>query len=193
MSDAYQAPAADAYRNIFLIAFSSMHYTNCIFIHFLNKKTCFVLEIQRCDAWVVNTHLISFFYSFLVHCASVPKKFHNKLNENLTDIFWQINNILFYTCSEKWRPKPVIPATSLKVEGEVTRKTSSTTEHYPAKPYSRQAPTPRQANLSLSKEDISMSTETTYRKNSATVLGSPLKRALRYDPVFRKHDNIDWM
>ena len=38
-----------------------------------------------------------------------------------------------------------------------------------------------------------MSTETTYRKNSATVLGSPLKRALRYDPVFRKHDNIDWM
>ena len=98
-----------------------------------------------------------------------------------------------YTCSEKWRPKPVIPATSLKVEGEVTRKTSSTTEHFPAMPYCRQAPTPRQANLSLSKEDISMSTETTYRKNSATVLGSPLKRALRYNPVFRKHDNIDWM
>eukprot|EP00093_Oithona_nana_P010243 10243.XXX_465949_464405_1 [CDS] Oithona nana genome sequencing. len=94
---------------------------------------------------------------------------------------------------KKWRPKPVIPVTSLKPEGEVTRKTSSTTEHFPAMPYCRQAPTPRQANLSLSKEDISMSTETTYRKNSATVLGSPLKRALRYNPVFRKHDNIDWM
>ena len=105
-----------------------------------------------------------------------------------------LNTTLFsYTCSEKWRPKPVIPVTSLKPEGEVTRKTSSTTEHFPAMPYCRQAPTPRQANLSLSKEDISMSTETTYRKNSATVLGSPLKRALRYNPVFRKHDNIDWM
>ena len=102
-------------------------------------------------------------------------------------------NHFFLHYSEKWRPKPVIPPTSLKVEGEVTRKTSSTKEQFPAMPYCRQAPTPRQPNLSLSKEDISMSTETTYRKNSATVLGSPLKRALRYDPVFRKRDNIDWM
>ena len=73
----------------------------------------------------------------------------------------------------------------------MSRKTTSAKEDFPARPYCRQMPTPRQPSLSLSQEDISR--ETTYRKDSATVLGSPLKRALRYDPIYKKRDTIDWM
>ena len=98
---------------------------------------------------------------------------------------------LFY--SEKWRPRPVIPPTTLRMEGIMTRKTTSTEEHFPAKPYSRLQPTPIKSSLSVSKENIAVSRETTYRKDSATVLGSPLKRALRYDSIFKRPDSIDWM
>jgi len=95
--------------------------------------------------------------------------------------------------SEKWRPRPVIPPTTLRMEGIMTRKTTSTEEHFPAKPYSRLQPTPIKSSLSVSKENIAVSRETTYRKDSATVLGSPLKRALRYDSIFKRPDSIDWM
>ena len=101
--------------------------------------------------------------------------------------------IFFYPCSEKFRPRPIIPTPNLKMEGEVTRKKSSTQEQYPARPYCRQNPTPRVASLSVSKEDVSISNTTTYRVDSAKVLGSPLKRALRHDPHYRKQDSIDWM
>ena len=73
----------------------------------------------------------------------------------------------------------------------MTRKTSSAKEHFPARPYCRQMATPRRHNLSVSQEDISK--ETTYRRESTSVLGSPLKRALRYDPIFKRPDSIDWM
>jgi hypothetical protein len=79
------------------------------------------------------------------------------------------------------------------MEGKHERKTTSSEEHYPPKPYSRLPPTVRKSSLSLSKEDISLSSETTYRKSSASVLGSPLKRARRHDPIFRIPDQIDWM
>lgn len=91
------------------------------------------------------------------------------------------------------RPKPVIPTPNLKMEGELTRKTSSTNEQYPPRPYCRQVPTPRVASLSVSNENVSLSNTTTYRVDSAKVLGSPLKRAVRHDPHYRRHDTIDWM
>ena len=75
----------------------------------------------------------------------------------------------------------------------MTRKTTSAREHFPARPYCRLQPTPIKPSLSVSKEDISISRETTYRKDSATVLGSPLKRALRYDSIYKRPDSIDWM
>ena len=98
---------------------------------------------------------------------------------------------IVYLYSEKWRPRPIIPPTTLKMEGEMTRKTTSTKEEFPARPYCRQAPTPRLSNLSVSTENLSL--QTTYRVNSASVLGSPLKRALRHDPQLRRSDSIDWM
>ena len=79
------------------------------------------------------------------------------------------------------------------MEGELTRKKSSTQEQYPARPYCRQSPTPRLASLSVSSEKVKLQNTTTYRVDSAKVLGSPLKRALRHDPHFRRHDSIDWM
>ena len=102
-----------------------------------------------------------------------------------------IHNTFYDSYSEKWRPKPIIPATNLRMEGEMTRKTSSAKEHFPVRPYCRQMATPRRHNLSLSQEDLCR--ETTYRNDSNTVLGSPLKRALRYDPIFKRQDQIDWM
>ncbi len=103
------------------------------------------------------------------------------------------NLLAFSNCSEKFRPKPVVPPSTLKMEGELMRKSTSVEEHYTPKPYSRELPMLRKGSLSVSTEDISMARETTYKKASESVLGSPLKVALRHDPQLRRHDQIDWM